>query len=187
MAVAMVNIRDSDRKLALQRGGSGWLWNPDQLADPTFAIWDKYMEETRKRMRVNFREGPLATSLRVRAITWHERNVSFQDGFLSLDRTRRLPTQTHELRHCVTFQDDPLAVGRYVTNVRFRWANECQGVAIELLWMNAQGALLKNMKARAEGAAKAFGQPFPGYNMQRIKNLKDETMDTLLLVINGKA
>jgi hypothetical protein len=183
-------IRDSDRKLALAIRSKGYLWNPKRLIVPSFSAWRALVDAEVKRLKVRIHTGPLADSIRARGQAWTRRDIALADGVENSDNTIYCPLVTHELRHVL----EDIAQGtlgefqaEYVFRVRLRWAYECQGVAAELRWMRAQKALRKNMIARIERAGVAFGKPFPGYNMGRIANLKGETMNTLMLIVDGKA
>lgn len=187
MPLITIKLRASDRAFALRRISTGWLWNPDKLPKPTLDVWETVLRETIDRYGIRFREGWLAKTLRARGVAWHKRRVSVVPGFLALPRLQRMPTQTHEVGHCVLMHKDQALVLKYAIDPRYRWANETRCIAAELRWTRAMGGRRENMIARIERAAASFAKPFPGYNLQWITNLHDETVKTLLRVVDGKA
>ncbi len=182
MSIWQVSIRESDRQLARVVRNSGWLWRPEGV-QLTFDLWEELLTKAIARSGVRFIEGAISGSLGDRATAWGRRLVTLPDGFSERDRTRKLPTLTHELRHCDEY---PYHTGfrlKYLASVRFRWAVECQSVFAELRCMKALGALPANLLRRAERAAESFAKPFPGYSMGRIRRLREETIALLSEVI----
>lgn len=186
----LLPIRASDRRAALRRPGSGWLWNPDQLPSGLTSMHLRYLvEETRKRLGARFREGVLPTTLRKSAITLSKGLVLFALGFLGKPRTvAKELTKAHELGHVESFRKRPARPIAYALDKRVRWVEEMACIAVELRLMRAMDARCENMIRRIDRAVASFAKPWPdGYGLGTIPNLAVATCETLMLVVDGKA
>jgi hypothetical protein len=112
--------------------------------------------------------------------------IRFSPGYLERPRMQRVHGQTHEHRHCHEYQHHAAFRLKYVFDVRFRWAIECQGVAAELRCMKAQAARKENMVTRAEALGERLALLWPkGYGCGSIANVERETLDVLMEVIEA--
>lgn len=185
-----LTLRDSHCKIALAIPGKSLLWHPEGLISPTFKAWRGLVDAEAKALRVRFYTGPLADSISARAMTWTRRAVALADGIEDSDNTIYCPLVTEELCHVWQIKAQPVAgtfQTEYVFSPLMRWAYETQPSACILRWMRAQKARRANMITFIKNRAASFARPFPGYNLGRIANLERETIDTLMLVVDGKA
>jgi hypothetical protein len=181
-------LRDSDRALALAIPGKSLLWHPEKLISPSFKAWRGLVDAEAKTLRLRFHTGPVADSIKARAMTWTRRDIALADGIEDSDNTVYCPLVTEEICHVwqIKKQSTPGEFqAEYVFRVRLRWAYETQPSCAILRWMKAQKALRRNMIAFCKRRAASFARHFPGYNLGRIANLERETIDTLMRVVDG--
>ena len=183
----MVQLRASDRRLALTVRSSGALWHPTELPAFPFDFWDQLLREDKARWGITYYEHESRLNKWASATAIGKRRIRFNPGYLQRAPMDRVHGQTHEHRHTREYVHHAFFRLRYVADDRFRLAIECQGVAAELWCMKAQKARRENMIERVERLGERLATPWlsGGYDCGSIRNVERETLDILMEVIDA--
>lgn len=184
----MLSIRPEDRALALVRRGTSALWHPERLISSTYDVWRREVQIEIEKRRIRVYTGFLADSMSSRARAWTERAFGVGEGAESSPVEQWCPLYTEETRHCIEIpfhRDDGTLQLKYVFRPRFRWSVEMQATVAIVRWYRKMKMRRTNALKVAERRAASFAEPFPGYNLGRIANLRGETVGLLMSVFDG--